>query len=450
MASISEFVAVKRVSKGALSINEKVIILNVYNAIKHQNPTTGVAKIVETCSKMTGVGVSTIYRLSREEKSGLVNAPRKSTGRKKIVIEDDEETAIRRLTHSFYFEKQIPTLDKIMAEMQKDENIPSLSKTTLWRVLRKMNFGYEKLQNRKSLLVEKDEIICWRRRYLRAVRKYRRDNVNIYYLDETWLNEGYTVGKIWQDKNITSSRQAFLEGWSTGIKAPSGKGKRLIITHIGSKNGFVKGGLLAFQSKKTGDYHEDMNADVFEEYFGQMLDLIPPQSVIVMDNATYHSRKLEKVPTSSWRKSDIIQWLTLKEISHEGDMIKKELLEIVNLNKPPYTKYVIDEMALKKNITVLRLPPYHCELNPIELVWAQVKGFVAKRNTTFKLKDVESIFQEALKQVDSEKWSKCVEHVIKEEARMWELDRMVDETIEPLIISLDPNDDSTTDYSEDE
>ena len=40
-------------------------------------------------------------------------------------------------------------------------------------------------------------------------------------------------------------------------------------------------------------------------------------------------------------------------------------------------KYVVDELALKRGITVLRLPPYHCELNPIELVWAQVKGEVA-------------------------------------------------------------------------
>jgi hypothetical protein len=29
----------------------------------------------------------------------------------------------------------------------------------------------------------------------------------------------------------------------------------------------------------------------------------------------------------------------------------------------------------------------HCELIPIELIWAQVKGFVAKYNTTFRIKD---------------------------------------------------------------
>ena len=24
----------------------------------------------------------------------------------------------------------------------------------------------------------------------------------------------------------------------------------------------------------------------------------------------------------------------------------------------------------------MRLPPYHCELNPIEMAWAQVKGYI--------------------------------------------------------------------------
>jgi transposase len=32
-----------------------------------------------------------------------------------------------------------------------------------------------------------------------------------------------------------------------------------------------------------------------------------------------------------------------------------------------------------------------CELNPIELIWAQVKGFVAKNNTTFPLKDAKEL-----------------------------------------------------------
>ena len=105
-----------------------------------------------------------------------------------------------------------------------------------------------------------------------------------------WINEGYIVQKLGQDKNITSARQAFMEGLPTGIKVPSGKGKRLIIVHIGSEDGFLKG-LLTFQSFNTGDYHEDMNSNVFEDYFGEIIKYLPADSVVVMDNASYHSRR---------------------------------------------------------------------------------------------------------------------------------------------------------------
>uniref|UniRef100_V5GNK6 Tc1-like transposase DDE domain-containing protein n=1 Tax=Anoplophora glabripennis TaxID=217634 RepID=V5GNK6_ANOGL len=191
-----------------------------------------------------------------------------------------------------------------------------------------------------------------------------------------------------------------------------------------------------------------MNADVFEEYFTQMLDLIPPGSVIVMDNASYHSRQTERTPTTAWRKADIIQWLSGKNISFETNMVKKELLTLVNLNKDQ-KKYVIDEMATNRQITVLRLPPYHCELNPIELVWAQVKGDVARNNTTFKLSDVKILLKNSLERVTADNWQRCIHHVQKEEEKMWELDNLIDVTVEPIVINLG-DEDNSSEYSEDE
>lgn len=53
-------------------------------------------------------------------------------------------------------------------------------------------------------------------------------------MDETWVNEGHSVPKTRQDLNVKSCHQAVQEGLSTGLKAPVGKGRRLIIVHIGS------------------------------------------------------------------------------------------------------------------------------------------------------------------------------------------------------------------------
>lgn len=256
-----------------------------------------------------------------------------------------------------------------------------------------------------------------------------------YYTDETWLNEGHTRSKVWQDLNVTSSRQAFLDGYSIGLKSPSGKGRRLIITHIGSNSGFLDGGLNVFKSRKTGDYHEDMNAEVFEKWFSSVLVRVEPGSVIVIDNAPYHSRQVEKIPTSAWRKADIIGWLKSKNIVFDEHMLKVELLNIVRVNKDWYIKYVVDEMAHKHGVTLLRLSPYHCELNPIELIWAQIKGEVARK----------VLLNEAIDNVTSDNWQRCIEHVIKQEQKMWDLDTYIEGVVEPLIITLGSENSDTDD-----
>ena len=57
--------------------------------------------------------------------------------------------------------------------------------------------------------------------------------------------------------------------------------------------------------------------------------------------------------------------------------------------------------------------PFDTELNPIELIWAQVKGFVAKNNTTFRLKDVKELTYAAFRKITKDVWTKAEEHVVK-------------------------------------
>ena len=42
---------------------------------------------------------------------------------------------------------------------------------------------------------------------------------------------------------------------------------------------------------KSGDYHDNMNQKNFEKWFKeQLISNLPEPSLIIMDNATYHSR----------------------------------------------------------------------------------------------------------------------------------------------------------------
>jgi hypothetical protein len=133
------------------------------------------------------------------------------------------------------------------------------------------------------------------------------------------------------------------------------------VLHAGSKEGFIPGAALIFSSKtNNGDYHGEMNEENFLTWFEeQLLKKLEEPSIIVMDNASYHSTLAEKTPNASWRKDNIKSWLQERHIPLTSELLKVQLLEIVTRHKP-YKKYKADEFALKYGHKVLRLPPYHC------------------------------------------------------------------------------------------
>lgn len=89
---------------------------------------------------------------------------------------------------------------------------------------------------------------------------------------------------------------------------------RLVIVHAGSKNGFVPNACLIFKAGQvSGDYHGQMNSENFVKWLEQkLLPNIPPESVLILDNASYHSVQEDKVPTKSALKQDMIDWLLKK------------------------------------------------------------------------------------------------------------------------------------------
>ena len=143
---------------------------------------------------------------------------------------------------------------------------------------------------------------------------------------------------------------------------------------------------LVFQSKKaTGDYHDEMTAANFEEWFqDSLLPNLQSNSLIVMDNAPYHSRKLKPVSTMSSTKQQMQDWLTAKGIVFPECSLKRELLQLIVASSPT-PKYAVDEMAKAAGHEIVRLPPYHWELNPIELAWSQVKRYIKENNKLFTL-----------------------------------------------------------------
>ncbi|CAI6372171.1 unnamed protein product [Macrosiphum euphorbiae] len=242
------------------------MIVNAYKSELMKNPNITLRDCRIVISKNLGIGQRTVSNvISEYNTKKTVTSPCKTRQKKtyKDLYDDLQLNTIRRHVHSFWFNKTIPTLDKILTVIKNDDSLPNISRSNLHNLLKFMDFVYTK-RSRNSALIEKDKIILWRRRYLQNIKKYREEGRHLYYLDETWVNAGDCTSKTWVDNTIKSYRHAFLQGLTTGSQNPSGKGKRLIVLHIGSEDGFVPGGLLCFRAKKTNtDYHEEMNGNTF-------------------------------------------------------------------------------------------------------------------------------------------------------------------------------------------
>ncbi|KAE9522285.1 hypothetical protein AGLY_017328 [Aphis glycines] len=413
---------------------ERLRIVNMYKSIIKDNPSMSMRQMRVIIAKALGVGESTVHRtVSDYKETKTVISPKRKRVRNQITetFDDFDRNAVRRHVHSIWFRREIPTVDKIHKAVSDDKDLPTVSRTSMFKLLKELKFRYVK-RGRNSALTEKTELILWRRRYLRSIRNYREEGRHVYYLDETWVNAG--------DWNVDRFRESVWQRQASNCSS------------YRVEDGFVDNGLLCFESKKNSrDYHDEMNGQTFYEWMENILPRLKDNCVIVMDNASYHSVKLDKAPTASTKKADIIHWLENKGEVVDRTMIIRELLDIVKKIKPQHDKFVIDEIANAQNKTILRLPPYHCELNPIELAWSSIKNHVKMNNTTFKLPDVKKLLIEGIERVDADMWKNFIRHTITEENRFWEIDDIMDEVFEAerqnvtLTITGDTSSDSESD-----
>ena len=133
---------------------------------------------------------------------------------------------------------------------------------TLARTLNRWGFEFGK-GTRSQHLKEKGHVVAARQRYLRKMRANRLSANGIdtirpeVYLDETYVNKNHSNDFIW-----------YSDEDGPWVHMPTGKGERLIIINAITTSGWIPGAKLVFKStRKTGDYHGQMNSDLFKKWF---------------------------------------------------------------------------------------------------------------------------------------------------------------------------------------
>ncbi len=323
----------------------------------------------ESSAQMTsdalGIGLATVNRVmaNYHKDPDSLNVPSPLRGRPSYSVDVSPQEAIRAYIRQANLEGRHITLDTIRDFLQGKSPDESFHLSTLARTLDRWGFEFGK-GTRTQHLKEKDYIVVARQHYLRKMR---------------------------QNRMASDTKVVFKS------------------------------------TRKTGDYHGQMNGDVFQKWFREkLLPNIPRASLIIMDNASYHNMLAEySAPTPTCSKAKIRSWLEANNIPCKDDCLKVELVDIVRKMAPEPT-YTIDVIARQHGHEVIRTPPYHPELQPIETCWGILKNEVA-RHCDFTLDNLKRQLEHAFDKITATTCQGIIDKVRSVEDRFWEEDAKLDE-----------------------
>lgn len=386
---------------------------------------------------------ATVSKISTQaDNSGLLavfRTPGKKRPRAKPVTDIDnfDQGVIKRCVHNFHLiNKELPTIHKLKQKLQDDINYQG-SEKSLRRIMKNLGFGWKKTENNRKILIETSNIRYQRIEFLRKINKYREEGRPVIYTDESYVDSSHTNPKAWTD------------GTSKGLKQPISKGQRVVIVHAGSEAGFIPNALLTFKAgTKSGDYHDNMNYQNYEKWLRtQLMPNLPPNSVVVVDNASYHNKQWDLAPTSNARKADMQAWLSEKGIGFNENLLKPQLYYLIKTNKDKFKTFSIDKILEEQNHSILRLPPYHPDLNPIEMAWSTIKQYVGSKNVKWNINRVIELVKEKVALMHADEWQALCNKVKNIEEQYAKSDHVVDMMTEQFIIQV--NNDSSSGESSD-
>jgi len=126
-------------------------------------------------------------------------------------------------------------------------------------------------------------------------------------------------------------------------------------------------------------------------------------------------------------------------------MIKAEL-NLIKMHKLQNETLAIDRLLADHGHTMLRLPPYHPDLNPIQQIWGIVKTRIAAKNVVFKLQDVRT-GQVNFVAVTMEEWAAVCRHIKAVEEEYMSKEQEMSSVMERITFNADDDNNDTSESS---
>lgn len=448
---------VKRFKNRAFSAREKGMVLalnGVLSRVKEGTLNMHVLRTIrarEETARLCSISAHTVSVFTAEaaENDGELRDPVHPQGRPQLLDTDDGGLAIegiRLFVRTRVKAGEIVTTRHVMSFLLTEFGY-ELCKTTIWNVLRRMGIRWGK-GNRKNIAGESLGTVVFRVSYLQHMRLNRTEDgklmKTICVLDESYIHSQHTTESTMFDP-ADNHGHTFLGG--------ANKGRMLCILAAGFYRsmpdgsfdcGFVPDMMRVWNREtKTAPtrrqqetqasltqgsqpwidykemYHGTMDHDKFESWFRHLCEQLQSllgDTIIVMDGASYHKRRVDPPPAMSCTKDEMIDWLEAHDVPVDTNLPKAAIYELVKDNKKK-SRFVCVEMAREYGHQVQFTPPYHPELQPIEVIWGVLKNQYAHLDLAERpaFKDLPKYIEEQAALIPASAWLGAFN-----KARKWE------------------------------
>ncbi len=381
---------------------------------------------------LTGISYSTLFRLydhwrATQELLILPSGNRGAASLKHINHDTQLGTDHIVTIHRVLMEKSkegVTVSSSIIRQVLKEEHSIVLAKSTMGSILHSLGYRYGKANFIGAMndSARRSRIRSFLYQYSAALNQ---EDTVLVYTDESYVNSSHSRTLTWYNPIIGNAV----------YKAK--RGPRLIILHAMTKYGILvkrdANGVAITASANVdevcltsefifetvvedGDYHKSMNGEIYMKWLKNRLlpsfaAVFPGKRMcLVLDNASYHHvRGDDYITPSSMNKTQIfsklmqfgISGITVKRTQLDGSEKERTLRPQAWLGRGGEWCPTLEEMRgeLRKYITahqelqqtevyklfkqhnhrLVYTPPYTPTCQPIEMMWAYIKNYVARK-----------------------------------------------------------------------
>lgn len=375
------------------TIEEKILIKEIYEKVKTENIGNPIKRVAYYFSRSE----SFINKYIRID----VNEFDKKVEEKKIneIIPEEIQIEIKNYIESSLKSGKCVWSSDILNHLTELEYTEEINKKKMIKILHLLGYEYDKLEQQNlSFELNKKVIMEKRENFTKlllenSIKSYNCTNNimhecgiikcnlqrDIVFLDESYINRNHVREIGWH-----FSTQKLIK--------PGGVGERICIIAAISPNvgllydkkldikkelkkSYKCGSVMYFKCQNSNeDFHSNFNSVTFLKYLKEnLIPYLAPNSLVVMDNAPYHSELEEdSIKYYNANKHELEQYIKKVKpelLNKEKKYKLTELKEIAKHNWheiKPKTK--VESLLESFGHQCCYLPPYHPELNPIEYV----------------------------------------------------------------------------------